>query len=141
MYVVVDLGDVGATGDVVDVFHVVVGVIVVEQSSSQRDGSCCFVIWFCVNNDMLGGSACAYVNVAVYVIAGMVCLRGVCVCCYVRRVLTSKRKDVSRIVSSSSTLIMTVKPRLYAFRRNSETSSRDSGSDRSLSFVRRMRAS
>jgi hypothetical protein len=44
VYVVVDLGDVSATGDVVDVFHVVVGVVVVEQPSSQRDGSCCFVV-------------------------------------------------------------------------------------------------
>ena len=30
MYVVVDLGDVGAAGDVVDVFYVVVGVVLVE---------------------------------------------------------------------------------------------------------------
>jgi len=44
VYVVVDLGDVGATGDVVDVFHVVVGVAVVEQPSSQWGGSCCFAI-------------------------------------------------------------------------------------------------
>jgi hypothetical protein len=44
VYVVVDLGDVGAAGDVVDVFHVVVGVVIVEQPSSQGGGSCCFVI-------------------------------------------------------------------------------------------------
>ena len=79
MYVVVDLGDVGATGDVVDVFHVVVGVVVVEQPSSQRDGSCCFVILFCINIDMLGGSACAYVNVAVLLLR-VRCVFVVCVC-------------------------------------------------------------
>ena len=46
MYVVVDLGDVGAAGDVVDVFYVAVGFVLVEQSSSQGGGSCCLL--FCI---------------------------------------------------------------------------------------------
>ena len=65
MNIVVDLGDVGAAGDVVDVVYIVVGVALVEQSSSQGGGSCCFVVWLYMDIDMLGVSACACVNVAV----------------------------------------------------------------------------